>query len=118
MAGGAIDRDKEIRWQELVEQQKTSGKSQSEFCKEHKLRDNQFSYWKKALMRRSNGKSTAPKKNGTPSFISLQLPEPVNFHNKVTSTLDKQIEISKITVRISSAQENILTCILQSLGQN
>jgi transposase-like protein len=116
MVGGIVDRDKENRWRELIEQQKRSGKSQSEFCKELGLRDNQFSYWKKAFIRRSKKQIHSPKKKTTPPFVSLKLPEPIICDNKSDFNLAQYIEINKITVRISKAEENILACILRSLG--
>lgn len=37
------------KWEQLVAEQATSGKSAASFCREHGIADNRFFYWRKRL---------------------------------------------------------------------
>ena len=115
MVRGVIDLDKENRWREILQQQKLSGKSQAEFCKEHQLIPHQFSYWKKVLKRRGKNQANLSKKEQAPDFVSLKLSEPIELASRNNISSSEQIEISKIIVRIPVADKAALACVLQSL---
>jgi hypothetical protein len=116
MVGGIVDLNKENRWREILQQQKLSGKSQAEFCKEHQLIPHQFSYWKKVLKRRGKNQANLSKKKLAPDFVSLKLSEPIELAGRNNISSFEQIEISKITVRMSVADKSALACVIQSLG--
>jgi hypothetical protein len=60
---------KREHWSSHIERWQESGLSQSQYCKEHGLRDHQFTYWKKRMVQTE----TAAK------FVSLNLS---SFTNK------------------------------------
>jgi hypothetical protein len=114
---GMKDLKKEKYWQEIIEQQKESGKSQTQFCKDEGLTDSTFCYWKGVLAKRQKGinqaKPSLENKVALP-FVTLKVPDSVDFNGKRDPA--EQIEISKIVLRISASTDNsTLTCILQSL---
>jgi transposase-like protein len=113
MIGGIVDLNKEKRWQEIIQRQKESGKSQAQFCNEQGLIPHQFSYWKKALERRA-GKHPNKKKQDL-GFVPLKLSQSLEPADKNHSDSAERIEISKITVRMSISDKAALTCVLRSL---
>ncbi len=116
MVGGIIDVNKENRWREILQQQRLSGKSQAEFCKEHQLIPHQFSYWKKALFKRDSSQhKSVKKKQNNPGFVSLKLSQPVESTSRNNISSFEQIEISKIVVRMSVTDKAALACVLRSL---
>ena len=119
MANGMKDLKKEKYWQEIIERQKESGKSQTQFCKDEGLADSTFCYWKGVLAKRQKVKNQAKpsleNKVALP-FVTLKVPDSVDFNSKRDPA--EQIEISKIVLRISASTDNsTLACILQSLEQ-
>ncbi len=84
-------KNKRRRWQAHLESWKNSGLNQNEYCKQHKLRSNQFCYWKKKLQ---------PTKRSTvdfvqvPACISGQKPGAVSDNSSgLTIILDDGIRI-------------------------
>jgi hypothetical protein len=110
------DLKKEKYWQEIIERQRESGKSQTQFCKDEGLTDHQFVYWKGVLAKRQKTKHQAKpllEDKADLPFVTLKVPD-IDFTNN--RDFAQQIEISKITFRISaSTDKSTLACILQSL---
>lgn len=117
VTNGMRDLKKEKYWQEIIERQKVSGKNQSQFCKDEGLTDHKFCYWKGVLAKRQKIKNQAKplsQDNAALPFVTLKVPDGVDFNSKRDST--EQIEISKIVLRISAGTDkSTLACILQSL---
>jgi hypothetical protein len=119
VAGGNRDLKKETHWREIVDKQKQSGKSQTQFCQDEGLIDHQFCYWKNILAKRQRVVKSLPKQlpknEAILPFVPLNLPSDLNFSSKQNNVAE-HIEISKITFRISlNTDKTILACILQSL---
>jgi hypothetical protein len=110
------DLKKEKYWQEIIERQRESGKSQTQFCKDEGLTDHQFVYWKGVLAKRQKTKHQAKpllEDKADLPFVTLKVPD-IDFTNN--RDFAQQIEISKITFRISAGTDkSTLACILQSL---
>ena len=116
MATSSRDLTKEKYWQEIIEQQKQSGKNQTQFCKDKGLADDKFSYWKKVLNKRNKEKKPIPTSDNkiTIPFVPLNISDNLNFTNHQGA---EQIEISKIVLRISAnTDKSTLASVLQSLG--
>jgi len=115
LVNGMRDLKKEKHWQEIIDRQIASGKSQAQFCKDEELNVKQFYSWKGILTKRQKIKRQPnPLENKMPlPFVALKVPD-IDFISKRNSV--EQIEISKIVFRISAdADRSALTCILQSL---
>jgi hypothetical protein len=117
---GMRDLKKEKYWQEIIERQRVSGKSQTQFCKDEGLTDHKFVYWKGVLAKRQKTKNHAKpllEDKATLPFVTLKVPDSVDFNTK--RDLAEQIEISKIVLRISAGTDkSTLACILQSLEKS
>ena len=59
LTNGMRDLKKEKHWQEIVDRQIESGKSQSQFCKDEGLNANQFYSWRGILTKRQKDKKSA-----------------------------------------------------------
>jgi hypothetical protein len=115
LANGMRDLKKEKHWQEIIDRQIESGKSQAQFCKDEGLNVNQFYSWKGVLIKRQKIKrQPKPLEDKMPlPFVALKVPD-IDFSSKRDSV--EQIEISKIVFRISAGTDKAaLACILQSL---
>ncbi len=115
MTSGTRDLKKEKYWQEIVNRQIESGKSQARFCKDEGLNVKQFYSWKGVLAKRQKIKrQPKPLEDKMPlPFVALKVPD-IDFSSKRDSV--EQIEISKIVLRMSAnTDKSTLTCILQSL---
>jgi hypothetical protein len=113
---GNRDLQKEKYWQEIVERQRRSGKSQAQFCKDEELNAHKFYYWSSVLAKRRKGKTRSkPIGNDVAiPFVPLKVPGNLDLSNKPDAT--EQIEISKIIVRMpAGTDKSTLACILQSL---
>jgi len=109
------DLKKEKYWQEIIDRQIESGKSQAQFCKDEGLNANQFYSWRSILTKRQKIKSQPkPLEDKMPlPFVALKVPD-IDFTRNHNSA--EQIEISKIVLRISTnTDKSTLACILQSL---
>jgi hypothetical protein len=91
MVGGKRDLKKETHWQEIIDKQKQSGKSQTEFCKDEGLIDHQFCYWKSILAKRQRTVKSKqlPKKETILPFVPLTLP------SDLISTASKMMLLNK-----------------------
>jgi hypothetical protein len=111
------DLEKQKRWQGIVDKQKQSGKSPSQFCKDEGLIDNQFYYWRSIIAKRQKEKKPIQPPEGKPVIPFVPLSIAGNFDFATQQNSAEQIEISKIIVRISAnTDKSTLACILQSLG--
>ena len=63
-------------WREKVSQFKSSGLSQSEFCRQQGLKLSSLNYWYHAL----NRVKSKPVKQSNPSFIKIRSDTPVSHH--------------------------------------
>jgi hypothetical protein len=109
------DLKKEKHWQEIIDRQIESGKSQAQFCKDEGLNVNQFYSWKGILTKRQKIKrQPKPLEDKMPlPFVALKVPD-TEFSSKRDSA--QQIEISKIVFRMPACTDkSTLACILQSL---
>ena len=116
MASNKRDLKREAYWQEVIDRQKQSGKSQSQFCRDEEITDHKFSYWKNALAKRQKAKKLTqlPDNKINIPFVPLTVQDNFDFTNSQNS---EQIEISKIVLRISAnTDQATIACILQSLG--
>lgn len=116
MASNQRDLKREAYWQEIIDRQKQSGKSQSQFCRDEGVSDSKFCYWKSTLTKRQKTKKPAqlPDNKVNIPFVPLTVQDNFDFTNSQNSD---QIEISKIVLRISAnTDKSTLACILQSLG--
>jgi hypothetical protein len=110
------DLKREAYWQEIIDKQKQSGKSQTQFCRDENITDHKFCYWKSALAKRQKAKKPTqlPDNKINIPFVPLNVQSNFDFTNNQNT---EQIEISKIILRISAnTDESTLACILQSLG--
>ena len=116
MGFGKRDIEKEKYWQELITQQRQSGLSGHQFCKQQGVSEHRFFYWKSSLTKRQkikNQQKSSDNKIDMP-FVPLKLPS--NPTTQVPNHSLNQIEISKITIKISaSIDKTALTSILQSM---
>jgi hypothetical protein len=113
---GNRDLEKEKSWLEIIDRQKRSGKSISQFCKDEGIVDSRFYYWQSALAKRKKGKrqTKLPENKVDIPFVPLVMPDSVDFNSRQNSA--GEIEISKIVLRISAGTDkSTLACILQSL---
>lgn len=116
MTIGNRDLKKEKHWQGIVEKQKQSGKSPSQFCKDEGLIDNQFYYWRSVLAKRQKEKKPIQPPEDKPviPFVPLSIADNFDFAAQQNSA--EQIEISKIILRIpANTDKSTLASILQSL---
>ena len=61
-------------WRSHIERWQESGSSQTEYCREHGLKDHQFTYWKKRIVQtEAEGKLVSLKLS---SFTNKQPPQP------------------------------------------
>ena len=70
-------------WRSHIERWQESGSSQTEYCKEHGLKDHQFTYWKKQIIR--TGAATEFVSVNLSSFTNKHLPQPGNLLRVVVS---------------------------------
>ena len=115
MPNSSRDLKKEKHWQEIIDRQIQSEKSQAQFCKDEGLNVKQFYSWKGVLTKRQKIKRQPnPLEDKMPlPFVALKVPD-IDFSHKPNSV--EQIEISKIVLRISAGTDkSTLACILQSL---
>ncbi len=84
-------KNKQRRWQAHLHAWKNSGLTQNEYCKQHKLRSNQFCYWKKKL---KQTKRSTVNFVPVPACISKQRPGAVSGNpSGLTIILDDGIRI-------------------------
>jgi hypothetical protein len=116
VASNKRDLKREAYWQEIIDRQKQSGKSQSQFCRDEEITDHKFSYWKSALTKRQKAKKPTqlPDNKIDIPFVPLTVQDNFDFTSNQNA---EQIEICKIVLRISAnTDKSTLACILQSLG--
>ncbi len=115
------DPNREACWRSTIEKQLQSGLTVREFCKQEKLIETSFHYWKREITKRDRQQNGQPKKKpvskqkkkpvSKPAFIPIPL-EPV-------LPLQPQIEIayaSGTTVRITAGcDEKTLSTILEAM---
>jgi hypothetical protein len=121
MAGGMVNVGKDKYWQGLIEEQKGSGKTQGQFCHERGLVPHQFSYWKNALLKRQRAKAKEKKATVTTAlpFVPIEIPDSIILDSKTPAAFAEHIDISKITVRISSSvDKSILAGLLRALDSS
>jgi hypothetical protein len=93
----ATNQQKRGKWKALIEEQKHSGLSQSEFCKKHNLSPSTFNYYLDIF----HGKQQPTKSPGT--FASVSISKPSNAHeirltlpNGFQCTFPTELELSRI----------------------
>ena len=64
------------QWQQLVEQQQTSGLSAARFCRDKHIAYASFCYWRRRLLAESTGSQITP--TADPAFIDLETLLPDN----------------------------------------
>ncbi len=115
------DPNRETHWRSTIQKQLQSGLTVREFCKQKKLIETSFHYWKREITKRDRQQNGQPKKKpvskqkkkpvSKPAFIPIPL-EPV-------LPLQPQIEIayaSGTTVRITAGcDEKTLSTILEAM---
>ncbi len=109
------DPNREAHWRSTIQKQLQSGLTVREFCKQEKLIETSFHYWKREITKRDRQQNGQPKSQSKkkpapkPAFIPIPL-EPI-------PTLQPQIEIayaSGTTVRITAGcDEKTLSTILE-----
>jgi hypothetical protein len=86
------DLKREAYWQEIIDRQKQSGKSQSQFCRDEEITDHKFSYWKNALAKRQKAKKLTqlPDNKINIPFVPLTVQDNFDLTNSQNA---EQIEI-------------------------
>ena len=115
------DFEKESVWRARVEKQKTSGLSQSEFCRKEGIKDNRFCYWKKTIEVRDRKESKTKSQQIARVEESKQAKTgfiPMVVVNESASTLPEardliKIVITQIQIR-SDAKPELITAIIES----
>ena len=69
---GKLDKNKEGRWRSLLEIFRTSGKTQTEFCKENDVSAHQFQYWMTEVKKRDAAKAKVAD-GGNSAFVPVSL---------------------------------------------
>jgi|SRR5271163_3363978 len=119
MAFSKRDLEKEKYWQELIAQQKQSGLSGSLFCKQQGVSEHKFFYWKSSLAKRQKIKNQQKASNNKIDMPFVPLKLPSNISPKVQELSIDQIEISKITIKVSAnIDKTTLSSILQSMEKS
>jgi transposase-like protein len=92
------------QWQQILQQWAQSGMSQAEFCRQHQLRENRFTYWKIALL--SEGGSQKKKKKAKAVFLPVVVTSESGKSNYQPSNIERQISVEpgreKVAAEISS----------------
>jgi hypothetical protein len=91
------------KWTQIIEQQRESPQSQTQWCQEHQVKIHSFCYWVKRLKEIQHESS-----NGEVSWVSLKKKQPKGLKNSPI-----RIMIGHATIEIDELfDENMLTKIV------
>lgn len=93
--------ERRVKWQELVDQQKQSGLTKKEFCKEHQLTLSTFAYYSSVFGNKKKKHKETPNNNFIPieiknSVKSKILELKIIFPNGIQCFLPDDLETNKI----------------------
>ena len=88
--------NKQAFWQQHITQWQNSNLSQSEYCKQHKLKPHSLSYHKCKKIGNSKTKSIVPIKSS--GFIKLPVPELLPVQEPLTLHFKSNLSLSGITL--------------------
>ena len=86
---------REQYWQQHIDTWQSSGLSQSDYCREHSLRSNQFGYWKNKLIAFSINHEPAASEQ-SPAFVPLHVSHKAVTGNGLHLRLPNGCELSGI----------------------
>lgn len=97
------DKSKEMFWRRALADQLASGLTQNEYCRQHGLNANNFSWWKREIARRDEQKlAKKVAVSPAPAFVQIAQPTETNLSPGESSNgkIIAEIDLSAGTLRI------------------
>ena len=99
------DKSKEMLWRNVLADKLASGLSQNEYCRQHGLNANNFSWWKREIARRDEQKfSQQVPVEPAPTFVQVAQPSEANLSpadsNSSNGMVIAEVDLAAGTLRI------------------
>ncbi len=105
----AVDGEKRQHWERIVREAARSGISVSQFCRQHKLKENQFYWWRRRLGEGAMSKANHERSQARFALITDQ-PGALDAGIELVLGDGRRLRIAK------GADEETLRAILSALG--
>lgn len=116
------DKSKEMFWRRALADQLASSLTQNEYCRQHGLNANNFSWWKREIARRDEQKlAKKVAVSPAPAFVQIAQPTEVNLRSGESSNgkVIAEIDLSAGTLRIfASINKQALQEIFAALRES
>jgi len=87
-------------WEQLIADQRASGRSQAEFCRQAAVSLSTFTYWKRELSDGTRPAGSRQAETEAPMFAELAVAEPETTESSAPAGWDVELDLGGIILRI------------------